>query len=81
MKSWTLKIVEKIIKPTFKAINDMGEKYKGFLYVGLMIKDNNPYLVEYNVRMGDPECQTILPLLKSDLLELILSCCEEKFRK
>ena len=56
----------------------MGEKYKGFLYVGLMIKNNNPYLVEYNVRMGDPECQTILPLLESDLLELILSCCEEK---
>ena len=72
-----LKIIEKIIKPTFKAINDMGENYKGFLYVGLMIKNNNPYLVEYNVRMGDPECQTILPLLKSDLLELILSCCEK----
>ena len=72
-----VKIVEKIIKPTFKAINDMGAVYKGFLYVGLMIKNNNPYLVEYNVRMGDPECQTILPLLKSDLLELILSCCDE----
>ena len=56
----------------------MGETYKGFLYVGLMIKDNKPYLVEYNVRMGDPECQTILPLLHSDFLELILSCCEEK---
>ena len=42
-----------------------------------MIKDNNPYLVEYNVRMGDPECQTILPLLKTDLLELILACCDQ----
>ena len=77
-KELDLKIVENVIKPTLKAINDMGEKYKGFLYVGLMIKDNNPYLVEYNVRMGDPECQTILPLLESDLLELILSCCDEK---
>ena len=73
-----LKIIEKIVKPTFKAIKDMGEIYKGFLYVGLMIKDNNPYLVEYNVRMGDPECQTILPLLESDLLKLILSCCDGK---
>ena len=61
-----------------KAIKDMGETYKGFLYIGLMIKNNNPYLVEYNVRMGDPECQTILPLLESDFLELILSCCGEK---
>ncbi len=71
-----IKIIENVIKPTLKAIEDMGEKYKGFLYVGLMIKDNNPYLIEYNVRMGDPECQTILPLLNSDLLELMLSCCE-----
>ena len=55
--------------------------YKGFLYVGLMIKDNEPYLVEYNVRMGDPECQTILPLLENDLLELMLSCCEENLEK
>ncbi len=71
------KIITKIVNPTFKAIKDMEENYKGFLYVGLMIKDNNPYLIEYNVRMGDPECQTILPLLSSDLLDLILSCCNE----
>ncbi len=76
-KDLDLKIIENVVKPTFAAIKDIGEVYKGFLYVGLMIKDNNPYLVEYNVRMGDPECQTILPLLKTDLLELILSCCEE----
>ena len=73
-----IKIIEKVIRPTFEAIKDMGETYNGFLYVGLMIRDNNPYLVEYNVRMGDPECQTILPLLDTDFLELILSCCEEK---
>ena len=76
-KDLDFKIIESVVRPTFEAIKDMGETYKGFLYVGLMIKDNNPYLVEYNVRMGDPECQTILPLLNSDLLDLMLSCCEE----
>ena len=72
------KIINKIIKPTLKAIEDLGKNYKGFLYAGLMIKDNEPYLIEYNVRMGDPECQTILPLLKTDFLEVINSCCDEK---
>tara|TARA_B100001123_G_C14949833_1_gene883202 strand:- start:328 stop:831 length:504 start_codon:yes stop_codon:yes gene_type:complete len=61
-------------------MNDIGEVYKGFLYAGLMIKNNDPYLIEYNVRMGDPECQTILPLLKSDLLDLIISCCNNKLK-
>ena len=72
------KILNKIIKPTLKGLRDMGTSYKGFLYAGLMIVDNEPYLIEYNVRMGDPECQTILPKLKSDLLEILLSCCEER---
>jgi len=75
------KIINQIIKPTIDAISEIGETYVGFLYAGLMIKDNKPYLIEYNVRMGDPECQTILPLLKSDLLDLIISCCEKKLDK
>ena len=75
------KIIEKIIKPTFKALHEVGNKYKGFLYAGLMISNNEPYLIEYNVRMGDPECQTILPLLKNDLLELVKLCVEEKLDK
>ena len=70
------KIIQKIISPTLKAIEDMDEKYKGFLYAGLMITNNEPYLIEYNVRMGDPECQTILPLLKTDLIEIFNACCE-----
>ena len=70
------KIIKKIIKPTMKAINDLGTKYKGFLYAGLMITNNEPYLIEYNVRMGDPECQTILPKLHTDLLEIFLASCE-----
>ena len=80
-KELDLKIIENVIKPTLRAINDMGQTYKGFLYVGLMIKNNRPFLVEYNVRMGDPECQTILPLLETDLLELMLACCEENLEK
>ena len=63
------KIIERIIEPTLKGLRDLGTNYKGFLYAGLMIKKNEPYLIEYNVRMGDPECQTILPKLKEDLLK------------
>ena len=60
------KIINKIVKPTLKALKKK-KPYKGFLYVGLMIKNNEPYLIEYNVRMGDPECQVILPRLKTDI--------------
>ena len=62
------KILSKIIKPTIKGLSKLGTEYKGFLYAGLMIVDNEPYLIEYNVRMGDPECQTILPKLKTNLV-------------
>ncbi len=72
------KIISKIIQPTLKGLSDLGCQYSGFLYTGLMIIDNEPYLIEYNVRMGDPECQTILPKLNSDLFEIILACCEKR---
>ena len=75
------KINTRIVNPTLSAIKDMGTKYKGFLYVGLMIKDNNPYLVEFNVRMGDPECQTILPLLEDDLTEIMINSCSGDLKK
>jgi len=70
------KILDKIIKPTLKGLKEIGTSYKGFLYVGLMIINNEPYLIEYNVRMGDPECQTILPKLDSDLIDILLACCD-----
>ena len=75
------KIISKIIKPTLKGLAELSVKYKGFLYAGLMIVDNEPYLIEYNVRMGDPECQTILPKLKTDLSEVFLACCNENLDK
>ena len=75
------KIINKIIKPTLLGLNELGSTYKGFLYTGLMIINNEPYLIEYNVRMGDPECQTILPCLKTDLCEIFLACCEGNLNK
>ncbi len=68
------KIINKIILPTLNYLKKKNGKYIGFLYAGLMIKKNEPFLIEYNVRMGDPECQTILPLLSNDFIELIESC-------
>ena len=75
------KIIEKIIKPTLFGLKDLEITYKGFLYAGLMIKNNEPYLIEYNVRMGDPECQTILPKLDSDLLDIFLKCCNGNLKE
>ena len=72
------KIIKKIIIPTLEGLSELGIDYKGFLYAGLMIVDNEPYLIEYNVRMGDPECQTILPRLKTDIFEIFLACCDKK---
>ena len=75
------RIIDKIIKPTLLGLSELGCEYKGFLYAGLMIINNEPYLIEYNVRMGDPECQTILPKLKTDLVEIFLACCDKNLEK
>ena len=75
------KILNKIINPTLRALKDLGAEYRGFLYAGLMIIDNEPYLIEYNVRMGDPECQTILPKLNTDLFEIFLACCNQNLKE
>ena len=73
------RIINKIIKPTLSGLNDFMKNLR-FLYAGLMIVGNEPYLIEYNVRMGDPECQTILPKLKTDLIDIIDACCEGKLK-
>ena len=75
------KILDKIIKPTLKALNNMNTKFKGFLYAGLIIIDSEPYLIEYNVRMGDPECQTILPRLKTNFFKIIEAVINEKLEQ
>jgi|TARA_B110000211_G_scaffold173639_1_gene196127 phosphoribosylamine--glycine ligase len=75
------KIIDKIVKPTLNALKAKNNPYTGFLYVGLMIKKNEPYLIEYNVRMGDPECQVIMPRLKTDLVKILNAAIENKLDK
>ncbi|MDC2997378.1 phosphoribosylamine--glycine ligase [Candidatus Pelagibacter sp.] len=75
------KILEKIIKPTLKGLKDLNTEFVGFLYAGLMIIKNEPFLIEYNVRMGDPECQTILPRLKTDFFEVIEACTNKNLKE
>ena len=72
------KIKKKIIEPTLKAMKELEHPYKGFLYAGLMICKNEPYLIEYNIRMGDPECQVLMMRLETDLLEIIDSATKNQ---
>ena len=74
------KILDKIIRPTFEALKNLNTNFIGFLYAGLMIIDDEPFLIEYNVRMGDPECQTILPKLKTDFLKIIDACVNKNLQ-
>ena len=71
------KIIDRIINPILKGLKDLNTNFKGFLYAGLMIVNNNPYLIEYNVRMGDPECQTILPRVETDFADIIYACVNQ----
>jgi phosphoribosylamine--glycine ligase len=61
------KIEQQVVKPSIAGIKERGFDYKGFLFIGLMIVDHEPYVIEYNVRMGDPETEVVLPRIKSDL--------------
>ena len=73
-----LKTEDRIIKPILRAMKDKGHPYKGFLYVGIMIVNGDPYVIEFNVRMGDPETQVVIPLLDSSLYGLLDSCLDER---
>ncbi len=74
------KIKKKIIEPTLKAMKELKHPYRGFLYAGLMICKNEPYLIEYNIRMGDPECQVLMMRLETDLLEIFDSATKNQLK-
>ena len=80
-KNLEKKIIKKIVEPTLRALRIKKHPYSGFLYVGLMIQKNEPYLIEYNVRMGDPECQVIMPRLRTDLVRLLKASVENKLNR
>ena len=75
------KIQEEVIEKTIHAMNHEGISFKGFLYAGIMIKDGKPYVLEYNVRMGDPECQPILMRLDSDLYDYLRASSEGRLNE
>jgi len=72
------KVEEKVVKPTIEGFAKDGLEYKGFVFIGLMKVGEEPYVIEYNVRMGDPETEVVLPRLKSDLVDIFEAIAEEK---
>ena len=70
------KVEEKILQPILNAMKNEGYPFKGFLYIGLMIDEGEPYVIEYNVRLGDPEAQVLLPLVESSMLDMIIFSIE-----
>ncbi len=70
--------MKEIFVPTIEAMNKEGRTFKGCLYFGLMLTEKGPKVIEYNCRFGDPETQVVLPLLESDLLEIMLAVSEER---
>ncbi|MBB4002958.1 phosphoribosylamine--glycine ligase [Aurantimonas endophytica] len=72
----TARVMREIIEPTLAGMKEAGTPFRGVLYAGLMLTEEGPQLIEYNVRFGDPECQVLMPRLKSDILPILLASAQ-----
>jgi phosphoribosylamine--glycine ligase len=80
-KVFLQKVEERVIIPTIKGLEEENIDYKGFVFIGLMNVNGDPFVIEYNVRMGDPETEAVLPRIKSDFLEMLVAVADEKLDK
>ena len=80
-KEFMKKVEDSVIKRTVNGIKKEKLDYKGFIFAGLMNVNGEPYVIEYNVRMGDPETQVVIPRIKNDLLNIFIKCLDEKINE
>lgn len=80
-KTFTKKVIERIVEPTIKGLKADGINYQGFVFFGLIKVNNEPMVIEYNVRMGDPETEVVIPRIESDFLELLAAVPEKKIHQ
>ena len=80
-KAFMKKVEEQVIKPTVEGLKKENLEYRGFIFFGLMKVENEPYMIEYNCRLGDPETEVVIPRLKNDLMELLVAAAKQELDK